>query len=73
MTCQVCSVLPIFLEDVVEQIAGFTLFVMTRRQITPAYVEWDKSQWQDFALMHFFREADDVTYSLDDAQEIYHP
>jgi hypothetical protein len=60
-------------DDVVEQIADFTLFLMTRRQIKPAYAEWDKNQWQTFALEHFFRETDDVTYSLDDAQEIYHP
>jgi len=60
-------------DDVVEQIADFTLFLMTRRQIKPAYAEWDNDQWQTFTLEHFFREADDVTYSLDDAQEIYHP
>lgn len=60
-------------DEVVEQIADFTLFVMARRQIRPTYADWDYNQWQVFTLEHFFREADDVEYSLEDAQEIYHP
>jgi len=60
-------------DDVVEQIADFTLFVMARRRITPGYVDWDSNQWQDFALGQLYREDDEVEYSLEDAQEIYHP
>ncbi len=60
-------------DDVVEQIADFTLFVMARRQITPSYVDWSSNQWQDFALGQLFREDDEVEYSLEDAQEIYNP
>ena len=60
-------------DDVVEQIADFTLFVMARRQITPTYDDWDNGQWQDFTLEQFFREDDETEYSLDDAQEVYHP
>ena len=60
-------------DDVVEQIADFTLFVMARRQTTPSYVDWGSSQWQDFALAQLFREDDEVEYSLEDAQEIYNP
>jgi len=60
-------------DDVVEQIADFTLFVMARRRITPSYVDWGSSQWQDFALEQLFREDDEVEYSLEDAQEIYNP
>jgi len=60
-------------DDVVEQIADFTLFVMARRRITPSYVDWGSSQWQDFALGQLFREDDEVEYSLEDAQEIYNP
>ena len=60
-------------DDVVEQIADFTLFVMARRKITPTYDDWDDSQRQDFTLEQFFREDDEVGYSLDDAEEIYHP
>ena len=60
-------------DDVVEQIADFTLFVMARRQITPSYVDWGSSQWQDFALGQLFREDDEVEYSLEDAREIYNP
>ena len=60
-------------DDIVQQIADFTFFVMTRREINPLYADWDSSQWQDFSLEQFFREDDEVEYSLEDAQEIYHP
>ncbi len=60
-------------DDIVQQIADFTFFVMARRKITPSYADWDNSQWQDFSLEQFFREDDEVEYSLEDAQEIYHP
>lgn len=60
-------------DDVVAQIADFTLFVVARRQLTPLYAEWNNSQWQVFALEQLFREDDDVDYTLEDAQEVYHP
>lgn len=59
--------------EVVEQIADFTLFVMARQQILPVYAEWDPNQWRNFILEQFFREDDEVEYILEDAQEIYHP
>ena len=60
-------------DDIVQQIADFTLFVMTRRNLTPAYTDWQSSEWQDFVLSQFFREEDEVEYSLEDAQEVFHP
>lgn len=60
-------------DEIVEQIADFTLFVMARRQMKPAYADWEQEQWQAFTLEQFFREEDEVEYTLDDAQEIYHP
>lgn len=60
-------------DEVVEQIADFTLFVMARRQISPSYAEWGHNQWQAFTLEQFFQEDDEVEYTLEDAQEIYHP
>lgn len=60
-------------EDVVQLLADFALFVMARRQIAPAYVDWESSQWQDFTLGQFFGDEEEVEYSLEDAQEIYHP
>jgi hypothetical protein len=59
-------------DDLVQQIADFTLFVMARRKISSGYNDWSSSQWQDFALQQFFREDDEVEYTLKDAQEIYH-
>jgi hypothetical protein len=58
-------------DDVIEQIADFTLFIEAKKQMPPNYEEWTVHQWQDFALEQFFREEDDVEYSLADAQEIY--
>ena len=60
-------------DDLVQQIADFTLFVMARRQIAPNYVEWSSKEWQEFALEQFFYEDDEVEYTLEDAQEIYRP
>ena len=70
---QLCREIDNLPDDIVEQIADFTLFVMARRQISPSYVDWDGTQWQDFALGQLFCEDDEVEYSLDDAQEVYHP
>lgn len=60
-------------DELVEQIIDFTLFVMARRKIKPLYDEWSHSQWQDFALSQFFREEDEVTYTLNEAKEVYKP
>jgi hypothetical protein len=57
----------------VEEIADFTLIVMARRQIKPDYSEWDDQNWRDLTLEQFFREEDEVEYSLNNAKEIYHP
>jgi len=35
-------------DDVVEQIADFTLFVMARRQISPSYVDWIRKRLTDW-------------------------
>ena len=60
-------------DEVVEQIADFTLFVMARRQISLSYTEWGHNQWQAFTLEQFFQENDEVEYTLEDAQEVYRP
>ena len=31
-------------DEVVQEIADFTLFVMARRQIKPVYADWEDSQ-----------------------------
>ncbi len=69
---QLCKQIDNLPDDVVEQVADFTLFLMARRQISPGYANWKSDEWQDFALGQLFREDDDVEYSLQDAQEIYH-
>ena len=60
-------------DEVVKQIADFTLFVMAQRKISPVYAEWDHNQWQAFTLEQFLREDDEVEYTLEDVQDIYHP
>jgi hypothetical protein len=57
----------------VEEIADFTMFIMARRQIKPEYEDWNEKLWQDFALQQFFREDEEVDYTLNDAQEVYRP
>lgn len=60
--------------EIVEQIADFTLFMMARRRlVSPSYRDWGQNQWEAFVEEQFFREDDEVEYSLADAQEIYHP
>lgn len=41
------------------------------QQIESLYVDWNCRHWEDLSLEQFFREKDEVGYSLDDAQEIY--
>lgn len=60
-------------DEIVQQIADFTFFVMKRQEITPLYTDWDNSQWQDLSLEQLFCEDEEVEYSLEDAQEVYHP
>lgn len=60
-------------DEVVAQIADFTLFIMARRRLPPEYADWEQHQWQDFTLAQFFLEDDEVAYSLEDAQEIFRP
>lgn len=60
-------------DEIVEQIADFTLFVMAKRRAVPAYTEWNDDQWQNFTLEQFFHETDEVEYTLKDAREIYQP
>ncbi len=58
-------------DEIVQQIADYTLFIMARRNIQPLYAEWTKSEWQDFSLSQFFRDDDEVSYSISDAKEVY--
>jgi len=58
-------------DDVIAQVADFTLFIMVKNQISPLYEEWEINQWQNFALERFFREEDEVEYSISDAKEVY--
>lgn len=60
-------------DEIVQQIADFTRFVMAKRDIAPVYADWTNQQWQNFSLAQFFRDEDEVEYALEDAQEIYHP
>ncbi len=54
-------------DHIVEKIANFTSLITTH----PEYTNWQDKDWQEFCLEQFFREDDDIEYSLKDAQEIY--
>jgi len=59
-------------DDLLLEIADFIAFVVTRRQGV-TYVDWTTTEWRDFTLTQFMRETEnDVDYSLEDAQEIFH-
>lgn len=55
-------------DDVIAQVADFTLFIMVKNQISPLYEEWEINQWQNFTLEQFFREEDEVEYSISAAK-----
>ncbi len=58
-------------DHIVEQIAKFTLLISNQQDRIPEYTDWQNKDWQEFSLEQFFREEDEVEYSLEDAQEIY--
>ena len=60
-------------DELVEQIADFALFLLAKRRAAPEYEDWNEQQWQNFSLEQFFREDDDVTYTIADAKEVYRP
>lgn len=60
-------------DDVVEQIADFARYVAARRRATSEYNDWGPEQWQTFVLEQFLRDDDEVEYSLEDAEVVYHP
>jgi hypothetical protein len=60
-------------DEIVEQIADFTLFVLARHRTASSYADWDDEQWQTITLGQFFREDDEVEYTLKDARTVYRP
>ena len=58
-------------DHIVEQIANFTQLISTQSKKIYDYSEWQNKDWQEFSLEQFFREKDEIEYSLEDAQEIY--
>jgi len=66
---QQVDVLP---DEIIVELADFTAFVLARRKIPAQYADWDRMQWQEFALGQFLRATDDdVEYTLEDAKEVY--
>lgn len=60
-------------DDIVREIADFALFLVIKRQKPQEIADWNDEQWREFSLGQFFREEDDIEYTLDEAQEIYKP
>ena len=58
-------------DHIVEQIANFTRLISTQQNNISEYTNWQNEDWQKFSLEQFFREEDEIEYSLEDAQEIY--
>jgi predicted Rossmann fold nucleotide-binding protein DprA/Smf involved in DNA uptake len=61
-------------DHIVEQIANLIISITTQQKIAVSeYTDWQNIQWQEFSLTQFFREDDEIQYSLEDAEEIYKP
>ena len=58
-------------DRVVDQIANFIQLVATKQNNIPEYANWKNKDWQEFSLQQFFRDEDEVEYTLEDAQEVY--
>jgi hypothetical protein len=58
-------------DHIVEQIANFTRLISIHQNNISEYTNWQNEDWQEFSLEQFFREEDEIEYSLEDAQEIY--
>ena len=60
-------------DDIVEKIANFTRLISPDPNNISEYTNWQDEDWQKFSLEQFFKEEDEIEYSLADAQEIYQP
>jgi hypothetical protein len=58
-------------DDIVEKIANFTRLISPEPNKISEYTNWQDEDWQKFSLEQFFKEEDEIEYSLADAQEIY--
>ena len=58
-------------DDIVEKIANFTRLIYPEPNNISEYTNWQDEDWQKFSLEQFFKEEDEIEYSLADAQEIY--
>jgi hypothetical protein len=58
-------------DRIVDQIANFIQLVATKQNNIPEYANWKSKDWQEFSLQQFFRDEDEVEYTLEDAQEVY--
>lgn len=56
-------------DEIVQEVADFVAFILARRgQVN--YEDWTEQEWRTLSATQFLKEADDVEYSLDDAEEI---
>jgi len=60
-------------DRVVEKLMNFICSISTEQNDLSDYIDWQNKDWQEFSLEQFFREEDDIEYSLEDTQEIYRP
>jgi len=58
-------------ENVLREVADFMAFILARRRYEDEITDWVEETWQQMAVEQFFRESDDVEYTIDDAIEVY--
>jgi len=55
-------------DDIVEKIANFTRLISPEPNKISEHTNWQDEDWQKFSLEQFFKEGDEIEYSLADAQ-----
>ena len=56
-------------DDMLQEVADFVAFILARRGKLD-YENWTEEEWRAFSATQFLKEADDVEYSLKDAEDI---
>ena len=55
-------------DEIVQRLADLVALMVAQAGNESLYADWDDETWQEFALSQFFREEDEVEYTLADVE-----
>lgn len=55
-------------DEIVQRLADLVALMAAQAGNESLYADWDDETWQEFALSQFFREEDEVEYTLADIE-----